>query len=278
MVNLNDPAYTDNSDSAWDFINSVGGRKSITFAKRDAYEQVIHDPIGTSYTGIVTEPPVLRQVNDYKDGMPLFWKDGNPQMQIAIITQTEYRDPDNADDDGIRAFFLRNQALRALQDEMKRLGIKKFGVGTRLTQTLVGLKPPTQAGWNPQKIYQIDLVPATSDPAVDAFLAAGAVEVTPQQQNLEAVQQPPAQQYQSPAPAISQPPAATPPIDPVAALLAQAQQAQPNVPVILEEHVNAVKQLAAANIDRETAITAVTAKYANGDAAFRTQLDNAVAF
>lgn len=289
MVEIHPGAAAPQAPDIWDLANG-NSTKSISFAETDANGFTRHFDIGTSFTGIVNAVPSVTQQTDFITKEAKTYKNGDPMWMMVVPAQTEYTDG-TPDDDGVRAFYLRGQALRALQEEMRRLGIKKFEVGTRITQTLVGLKPPTVPGNNPQKLYSISLVPATSNPEADALLAGtlGGQNVVQQQawvQPVAQAMQPPVQQVvQQAAPAQTVLPAQTvvPQTDPVAALLAQAAAAaaplQPVVPTILQEHVDAVQGLLNANIDHASAVTAVTQKYAPADTgAFKAALVDATTF
>lgn len=94
---------------------------------------------GFSLTGVLKEMPQQRQAMDFTTKQPKFYTDGKPIMEIVLTMDTNERL--DADDDGSRRWYLNGHARRALQDEMKRLGIKRFGIGTVITATIAGFKP-----------------------------------------------------------------------------------------------------------------------------------------
>lgn len=68
-----------------------------------------------------------RQVTDYNSGKPAEFPSGDPKMQFIVNIATQLRDPDNADDDGIRAVYISNWGKRkiALQEAIRNAGAKK---------------------------------------------------------------------------------------------------------------------------------------------------------
>lgn len=130
--------------------------------------------VGEGYEGTITGLRTV-QVRNYEDPTKLeFWDDGKPKLQIEVTLSTTYADPTDPDDDGSRRVFLFGQKLRAAQEEMRKKGIKKLEVGSTFKITLVGTKPSTNKRYNDVKLYGIEILPATSDAAVDALLSVGA--------------------------------------------------------------------------------------------------------
>lgn len=137
---------------AWDLLGG-GGLKTLPFNTKDQYGQNQSAPVGTSFIGRVAENVVASQVTNYDTKEPEFWADGRPKMQVSVVLDTNLRDDE--EDDGRRSFYFKNQGFRALQDEMKRVGVKMFGIGTVIQITLVDLKMIPQK--SPQKIYAVTL-------------------------------------------------------------------------------------------------------------------------
>lgn len=133
--------------------------------------------VGEGYEGTITGLRTV-QVRNYEDPTKLeFWDDGKPKLQIEVTLSTAYADPSDPDDDGSRRVFLFGQKLRAAQEEMRKKGIKKLEIGSTFKITLVGTKPSTNKRYNDVKLYGIEIIPATSDAAVDALLSVGAKPV-----------------------------------------------------------------------------------------------------
>lgn len=291
MVNVNNNLSPEEAaeEAAWGMLSGRSIRKFDKFA----YEQppgsgvYLDFPVGTEYVGTVSELPKQYQAHDYETKEPKFYKDGSPIMEVSIVLDTPYRDTEDEEDDGKRIVRLGQNGKRALQDEMRRLGIKRFGIGTQLTMKFAGYKPNASGKGRPSKLYEIALVPAEYVPAsqlaVEQTLAASTVDHTaaaaaagfPQQ----APQPPQVAVQQAPQPPTPQVPTQ---IDPAILAAAQAAQAaaapQPSAGiVVLQEHVDQVNLLVGqSGIPREVAIQAVANTIAAGNEAFRSALDEAV--
>ena len=280
MVNVNNNLSPEEAaeEAAWGMLSGRSIRKFDKFA----YEQppgsgvYLDFPVGTEYVGTVSELPKQYQAHDYETKEPKFYKDGSPIMEVSIVLDTPYRDPEDEEDDGKRIVRLGQNGKRALQDEMRRLGIKRFGIGTQLTMKFAGYKPNASGKGRPSKLYEIALVPAEYVPAsqlaVEQTLAASTVDHTAAAAAAGFPQQAP----QPPQPQVPTQ------IDPAILAAAQAAQAaaapQPSAGiVVLQEHVDQVNLLVGqSGIPREVAIQAVANTVAAGNEAFRSALDEAV--
>lgn len=163
MVNINEAALP-----SPDELLSSQSVASLSF--KDA-------KVGDSFTGIITDTQTV-QVRNFATGDPEFWEDGKPKLQIAVTLQTEYNDPTIEDDNGERRVYLFGQKLTAAKAALKEAGLTKLENGTSFTISLAGEKPAKTKGFNPVKLYGIELVKGKSNPDVDALLAdAGAKPV-----------------------------------------------------------------------------------------------------
>lgn len=136
-------------------------------------------PVGTAYTGIITDLRTV-QVRNFDDPNKLeFWDDGKPKLQIEVTLATDYIDDSIEEDDGTRRVYLFGQKLSAAKAEMKAKGFDKLEKGFEFTITFIGEKPATNKRYNPIKQYAIELKAGKSNPDVDAVLAAvGAEKIT----------------------------------------------------------------------------------------------------
>jgi hypothetical protein len=163
MVQLPNQQYA-NAVQAPDPFGILNGSsiKTLGFSRKDQFGQNISADIGTSYTGILCDDLRTEQVRKYttdgSTGELDVWPDGRPKWQVIATIQTDYTDPEVQDDDGKRRIFFKSGLLQALQAEMREKHIAQFGLGTRITVTLVGLKP-TPNGF-PKKLFNVDLEPA----------------------------------------------------------------------------------------------------------------------
>lgn len=167
-------------DPSADPFAGGGSRPSVTF--KDA-------PVGTTYTGTVTEAPQFVQARDFESGLPALWPDGKPKMTVVTSIAIDGEE---------RSLWAPKPSamFRAIQEAQLAAGAK-IAVGGTLTVTFTGEKPNEKnPRLNPQKLYSVSYV------APDAFAAAPAQQAAPA----------PAQGWTaSPAPVPQAAPAATVP-------------------------------------------------------------------
>jgi hypothetical protein len=99
-----------------------------------------------------------KQQTDLKDGSPKFWDNGDPMWQVVVTLQTEQRDPDDADDDGKRAIYVKGSmkyasTAKAIADAVRTAGAKTLEVGGTLAVAYTGDGEATSRGFNPPKLY-----------------------------------------------------------------------------------------------------------------------------
>lgn len=216
------PTDVDAEEDAWGILGGRSIPKFDRFAVENPPEsgQYVDFPVGTSYTGVVAENPRSYQANDYDTKQPKFYTSGQKIMEVSIVLDTDYREAE--DDDGRRIMRLGSIGKSALQSEMKRLGIKQFGIGTKLTVTFVGYR--ANKSGRASKLVNIDLVPTeyikSQAADVNAALAQGGwSEVAPGNatfpgQVIPAPVQaaPPVQQFVAPVQQVQAPVAAVAPV------------------------------------------------------------------
>jgi hypothetical protein len=281
MVEFQQYTPVDAEAEAWGVIAGGGMPKFDRFALASPVVPGQYDdlPVGTFYEGDVLENAKSSQAIDYDTKEPKFYKNGGPILEVHIILGVP---PENEEDDGRRILRLGQHGKAALQEEMKRLGIKSFGVGTHLKMTFSGYKPNPSG--RASKLYTIELTNvqpfvkqavAQQQAGVEAALAAGYTEVAPG--TTATVQQfPPA----TPA-AVPQQVAVVPPAQVAAAT--QSVPVQQDVPGPIAavqsaveqpglEQVQMVRQLVGVGLPRQNALEAVRDKF-GGDAAWRDLLD-----
>lgn len=117
------------------------------------------------------------QQTDFTTGAPLEWPDGSPRMQTVIELQTNLHDDD--DDDGLRSVWLKGgnnfEAAEgkgksgevALAEAAKAAGVKTIDEGSDLDVVCSGKSKPTTRGYQPAKLYTMELEPATASVDVD---------------------------------------------------------------------------------------------------------------
>jgi hypothetical protein len=235
-------------------IRTLGWSKPIPGAPKGSPGTPL--PIGTYYEGILKEMPSRKQATEYGTNVPKTYQDGNPVMDVHLVLDTQYRDEDpSVEDDGTRRIILNGIGQRALQDEMRRLGIQRFGIGTKIRYELIGLKPNQQG--QPSKLVKLTLDPTPYIPveqrSVEEQLKAAEAQRQPAQQPAQPQQQWATQAQHDAAVASTaaagvgaQQPAQQPVQQPV-------QQQGPD----LGAAIAAVRQLEAANLTRDLAVQAV---------------------
>lgn len=103
-------------------------------------------PVGTTYTGVVTEAPRLVQSRDYESGEPAVWPDGNPKMSVVVNL--------TVDGEGRSLWAPKPSAMfRALADAQKQAG-SRIEPGGTLAVKFTGEQPNAKnPRLNAQKIY-----------------------------------------------------------------------------------------------------------------------------
>jgi hypothetical protein len=74
-------------------------------------------------------------------------------MQLVVKVQTDQRDLDDSDDDGIRAIYIKAQMRQAVADAVRKAGAKGLEVGGELKVKFTGTEPASTKGFNDKKIY-----------------------------------------------------------------------------------------------------------------------------
>ncbi len=104
--------------------------------------------IGTTYDGVIVGAPRVIAHTDYHTKQQLTWPNGDPRWQLVVKIQTDSRD--GAEDDGVRALYVKGMLKRAITDACRAAGVASIAEGGRLWVSYVG-DVPTQG--NPAKDY-----------------------------------------------------------------------------------------------------------------------------
>ena len=120
------------------------------------------------------------QQTDFQTGEPLEWPDGGKRMQTVVELQTDEQSGD--DDDGKRSVWLKGgnnfeaaqgkgfSGERALAEAAKAAKLSDIDEGATLKIKCSGLAKPTTRGFQPAKLYVMELTPAkASVPVSDLF-------------------------------------------------------------------------------------------------------------
>lgn len=108
--------------------------------------------IDTSVSGRIVADPQVTQQTEYGTNKPLTWDDGRPRMQLVVQVQTDERDSQNAEDDGVRSLYVKGKSLtNAVREAVRKAGAPGLEVGGVLTVTYVADGQADRG--NPPKLY-----------------------------------------------------------------------------------------------------------------------------
>lgn len=143
----------------------------------DAFKRIERNTpiaVGTTVSGRIISWK-MEQQRDYDDDTKLlFWKNGDPRMQLVITVQTDLREPDRyEDDEGERRFFVKGEMQKALRAALEAAGKRTIERGGTLTIQFTGTGTPKDAKSNPPNLYAAHYQPPEAAEAA-AFLAADA--------------------------------------------------------------------------------------------------------
>lgn len=118
-----------------------GGIKSAKF-----------ETVGTTVGGPIAEKPEVQQQRDFSSGEPKFWNDGKPMLQLRVLLRTSQRDPDDPEDDGLRAIYVKGLLQKVVQQAVRAAGTNGLEVDGVLTVTYTG-DGERKGNLNPPKLY-----------------------------------------------------------------------------------------------------------------------------
>ena len=109
---------------------------------------------GDSVVGIIARQPEVQQQRDFETGELKVWQDGNPMMQLRVVLQTDQRDPDDPEDSGERAVYIRGNMQRAVAQAVRAASAPGLEVGGKLLIKYVADGKAARRGFNPPKVYE----------------------------------------------------------------------------------------------------------------------------
>lgn len=94
------------------------------------------DAPGVTYNGVIAAAE-LRQATKFGTTDPDTWDNGDPKLQIVLTLQTEYRDADDPDDDGLRRVVINawSGQKQALLKACREAGVREPEPGMQFTAT-----------------------------------------------------------------------------------------------------------------------------------------------
>lgn len=147
--------------TANDFLMG-GGVKSASFPT-----------IGTTVSGRIVRTPEVRQQTT-PEGTPKTFDNGDPMMQLVVQVQTDQRDPQDTEDDGVRALYIKSNMLAAVRAAVRTCGAKGLEVGGTLTVTYTGDGEKKRSAFNAPKLYAATYTPPTAQAANDYLMGSAA--------------------------------------------------------------------------------------------------------
>jgi len=189
--------------------------------------------IGARVQGYVVGEPVVKPQMKF-DGsgkptdIPDTWTSGDPKMKVIIQVQTQFRDPEMEDDDGVRGIYAvisnsEGSCFRAIKDAIKAAGRKDIEPGAFLDVWYAADDPKSSNPRNPRKLYGAQYTPPATPLAATGEIASPPASA-PQTYS------PPPAAAPAPAPVAVAAPVAAPPVDPAYAAWLATQQAAPVAP------------------------------------------------
>jgi len=117
--------------------------------------------IGTTVEGVVLRT-LKQQATEFKTNKPKFWPSGDPIIEAVFVLQTDERDPDAEDDDGVRRLYVSSRGQRdAVSAALRDAGVKRGDplAGGTLKIQYVGDGEPASSGVSAPKIYRAKFTP-----------------------------------------------------------------------------------------------------------------------
>jgi hypothetical protein len=153
--------------------------------------------IGDSVEGEVVDVKIL-QARDMISKDLKFWPSGDPMYNVVPTLQTNLRDPQDHEDDGLRSPYVKwgGASRMALQQGLGQAGMDDIVIGCWMRMTYVG-DGPAQRGMNAPKLYEFAFRPPTQGAGLNR-LPQGAPAAPAQQAQ---VAPPYPQGYNQPPPA-----------------------------------------------------------------------------
>jgi hypothetical protein len=136
-------------------------------------------PIGTVWAGKVQRVSVSQVRDD--DGNGKTWDDGNPMQQVVVAIETDQRDPEKKNDDGVRGIYVKwwGDQRKAFLEALSAAGVEDIEVGGMFAAQYVGDgAQPANKMFSPPKIYKFEY---KAPSGLGGLIGGGAPAAQPQQ-------------------------------------------------------------------------------------------------
>lgn len=135
--------------------------------------------IGAKHEGYIAAVEMGQQ-RDPKDNSPKVWDDGSPMMQMIITLNTNERDPQIENDNGVRKLYVASKGMReALAAAVKLTGAGGVAIGGWLGMKFIREGERTNRAFNPPKEYAARYEPPTVSVDDDGYGEPATQSATP---------------------------------------------------------------------------------------------------
>ena len=134
--------------------------------------------VGNIVEGYITQRPRKTEQRDV-DGKVKTFDDGTVRMQVLIEVQTELRDPDVKDDDGLRTIWCKWEIQKAVSAAILDAGVKRLEIGGFLQVGRIADDPPAKKGYKPTQKFVAKYPPPAVAAADEMFTAVPAAPAAP---------------------------------------------------------------------------------------------------
>jgi hypothetical protein len=107
---------------------------------------------GETFHGVITQPPLDRQAQEYGTGKPKVWPDGQPVIQTRIVARLA--------DGNEWAIYASGRMARAITNAIVAAGSADLEVGAELSVKFTGTVP-SKGGGQPAKQFEATYVKPT---------------------------------------------------------------------------------------------------------------------
>ena len=143
------------------------------FLMGSGVKSAVFPAVGSVVVGHIYQPTELVPQRNFDTGEPLLWEDGKPRQQLKVVVMTDQRDPNDPDDDGLRALYLRGNSQKAVARAVREAGANDLEVGGRLMVKYIADGIPAKKGAKPPKCYEATYRPPEDEPVPEPADSAG---------------------------------------------------------------------------------------------------------
>jgi len=169
-------------------MTAVANRNGIDdFLMGGGGQSASFENIGDRVEGTIVSLEVTQQT-DFESGDLLFWDDEKrqPRQQLVVSLQTDQRDPELEDDDGVRKVYVKGSkkaGSRSLHDAtaaaVRAAGAKGLKEGGYIVYVHDGTEPAAKRGMSDRKLYSAAYRPPSAEAATGDLLGTNVAQPAP---------------------------------------------------------------------------------------------------